>query len=386
MNSFVFDIVLKEEDICNLEKERKILLSGVDQGKKYVFYGKRNTGKTSLVESVVIPYFVKKKSSFALYVDLLGVKDEQDVLKRLARAFEIAFGQAFASKSMFQKMVEVIKGIRPSIQLDNSGNFTLGISESTSNHLPTLSQIFEQIRKLEKNGVKILLVFDEFQDISFLNGFDAIIRNELQHLSKSTSVIVLGSKKHLLTKLFTSSSSALFNWGEPIEIGPINYEIYHKYMQERFKAHNILVEINVAKYIQDLMNRTPEAVNMLCSALIDLTSDVIEKTNHNKKNNYVITMQDVDKALQKLIAARKGKYSEYLSHYTSNQQSVLTTLAKEKEIISPTGKDFLRKTNVSKAAVSKIITKFLDEAILYYTDGHYEFSDPLLRNYLRTYC
>lgn len=53
MKRFIFDSILDEENICNLEKEKHKITKGVDHGLKLLVYGKRNMGKTSLVKNVI---------------------------------------------------------------------------------------------------------------------------------------------------------------------------------------------------------------------------------------------------------------------------------------------------------------------------------------------
>jgi AAA+ ATPase superfamily predicted ATPase len=53
MKRFIFDSILDEENICNLENEKHKIMKGVDSGLKLLVYGKRNTGKTSLIKNVV---------------------------------------------------------------------------------------------------------------------------------------------------------------------------------------------------------------------------------------------------------------------------------------------------------------------------------------------
>jgi AAA+ ATPase superfamily predicted ATPase len=60
LNSFIFDIVLAADDLCNMSMEKKLLSEGLATGRKFLIYGKRNTGKTSLIESVAIEKFKKK--------------------------------------------------------------------------------------------------------------------------------------------------------------------------------------------------------------------------------------------------------------------------------------------------------------------------------------
>src|SRR3989338_9932558 len=89
MKKFLFDVVLDAENICNLQEDRRFLSQQVLAGKRIVFYGRRNTGKTSLVKSIVIPtFFSKHKKGLTVFADLMGVQSMEQISSRLQRALE----------------------------------------------------------------------------------------------------------------------------------------------------------------------------------------------------------------------------------------------------------------------------------------------------------
>ncbi|OFZ81300.1 MAG: hypothetical protein A2583_00170 [Bdellovibrionales bacterium RIFOXYD1_FULL_53_11] len=374
--NFVYDIILSPEDVCNLKKEQSILKKKVLLGGKLLVYGRRNTGKTSLIESIVIPEFNNNlKNCFIFHTDLLGVKDMEDLSLRLFRAFERAFEKAFPKKIIFQKMLDIIKGLRPEIAMDQQGTISVSIGGwSVNSKKPQLEKIFEQLRNLEKAGVNILVVLDEFQDVHFIKGADAMLRNEIQHLSARTSVILLGSKKHILSKIFTSHGSPFFNWGEPVEISQIDYKEYQQYMNERFARKSLKISLENSTYLQNLMQRIPEPINIVCAQILELIDSGQE-----------ISKKHVDEALEQVLSARKGKMEEYLSHFTESEVEVMIAIAKAGKVTQPSGKNFTRQIKASKPAISKIVNNFLNEAVLYKDQEFYELSDPLLTHHIKVY-
>jgi hypothetical protein len=99
----------------------------------------------------------------------------------------------------------------------------------------------------------------------------------------------------------------------------------------------------------------------------------------------VITKNDIHIALGQVLSARKGKMEEYLTHFTDAELEVLIAFAKMGPIEKPSGKNFLQKLNVSKAAVTKIVSKFLNQAILYNENKTFSIADPLLFHHLNVY-
>ena len=108
MSSFSFHVLVDKEDLCNYSKEQAQLLDYVLNGKKVVLIGRRNTGKTSLVRSVIGPDFRKhRKNGLVIYVDFMGVKDIDSIAKRLQVGFEDGFRDSFPKTSRFNRQAKI---------------------------------------------------------------------------------------------------------------------------------------------------------------------------------------------------------------------------------------------------------------------------------------
>ena len=109
MKEFVVDRILNRDDICNLKKTANTLLAGVLAGRNQVFYGRRNTGKTSLIRSVVFPEYRKKhKAGITIFADLIGVRSLDDISQRIM----LGIGQALAEKFPTQSKIKtIVKGL-----------------------------------------------------------------------------------------------------------------------------------------------------------------------------------------------------------------------------------------------------------------------------------
>lgn len=372
MKKFIYDSILEKENICNLKREQNILHKNVKKGKNTVIYGRRNTGKTSLVRNIITPRFrSQNKKSFVYFVDLLGVRDFESIERRIRIAFEESFKESFRNKSVFINMINVIKQLRPTVSFDQSGT-SLGINLVSNHQNKTLQSIFKEIDRISKK-VPTLIIFDEFQDIATIHEAEALFRDSLQNISSSLPIIILGSKKHLLSNIFSNNDSPLFNFGEDLEIGPIAYTEYHKYIADRFEKYDLKISEENSKLIQDMLLRIPEPINMLC--------DFITEIFQSKE----ITADKIQHSLIELIKRRQSRFEEYITKFSKNEEKVLIQLAHDMPVATPSGKSFVAKINVSQGGISNIITKFENDAIIYKTDKGYELADPLLANYLKIY-
>jgi len=375
MKQFIFDSILDEQNICNMEKEKKELEDGVNNGLKLLVYGKRNTGKTSLVKNVVgINWLRKNTSGMLMYVDLMGVNTISQISERMTIAFSDAYNQTFQMKAAFQNMLQIIKGIKPVIELDDKGVPKISFGINADSKIRPFTKIIAQLQNIYDSNIPILLILDEFQDIAGIEEAEALFRNSLQSLNFNIPIVILGSKQHLLTKIFARPEAPFFNWGTHLNIEKIDYAIYQKYMNERFNSFGCTISLESATYLQNVMSRIPEAINRLCFTLVTM-----------QNTNREISIENIDVALLKLISNRRSEPERYLSSFTIAEQKVITVVAYNEPILQPQGKVFVQKIKLSSPGIRKIFIKLENEAIIYKEENGYILADPLLKQHLLKY-
>jgi hypothetical protein len=372
MKRFIFDSILDEENICNLEKEKHKIMKGVDNGLKLLVYGKRNTGKTSLVKNVVAKSWLRRQSSgFFMYVDLMGVKQLSQISERMTIAFSEAYNACFKMKSVFNNMLKIITGIKPSIALDENGYPKLSFDLVGGEKIRPFTAILKQLDLIYESNIPLLLVLDEFQDIALIDEAEALFRNGLEHINSRIPVVILGSKQHLLNRIFARPKAPFFNWGTHVYFGAIEYREYWQYMDERFKQEGLRISFENAVYLQDKMSRMPEAINRLCFALLF----------HNIAKNEIM-QEDIDLGLSKVVSDRRNEPEIYLSGFTASEQKVIINIANKEPVPHPQGKDFIRSINLTAPGIRKIMMKLENEAVVYKEDTGYILADPLLKQHI----
>jgi len=372
MKRFIFDSILDEENICNLEKEKHKIMKGVDNGLKLLVYGKRNMGKTSLLKNVIAKSWLRRQSSgFFMYVDLMGVKQLSQISERMTIAFSEAYNDCFKMESVFNNMLKIITGIRPSIELDEKGYPKLSFNIVGGEKIRPFTDILKQLDLIYASNIPIFLVLDEFQDIALIDEAEALFRNGLEHIDSRIPVVISGSKQHLLNRIFARPKAPFFNWGTHVYFKAINYHEYWQYMDERFQQEGFRISFENAVYLQDKMSRMPEAINRLCFAL--LFHDIPKGE---------ITKEDIDSGLSKIVSDRRNEPEIYLSGFTASEQKVIVNLAKMEPVLHPQGKDFIKSINLTAPGVRKIMMKLEDETVVYKEEAGYILADPLLKQHI----
>ena len=190
-------------------------------------------------------------------------------------------------------------------------------------------------------------------------------------------MVVSGSKKHLLSNIFSPAKAPLAGWGVDVIIPNINSEYYrdcyYKYISSKFDDKKLSLTRESCDILIDLLYNIPEPVNIVCSYILDRS---------DQKD--IITDDKISFFIDETAIARGSRFEEFLAKMTESEQKVLVALAKNWPISSPKSKYFLSKVkDVSPSAVHKIIKRFENSAEIYNFPDGYKLSDSLLARYLQ---
>ncbi len=373
MKRFIFDRLVDRENICDLIREQELLNRYVEQRAHVVVYAPRNYGKTSVVKNIISEEFrCRHKRCFVFFAELMGIRSMNSLEARLRSAFERSFEESFPLRNLLDNARHFISSLRPEISIDpltGSPSLSLGITEQHS--AITIQSLFTHMANILRE-IPGLVVLDEFQDIALIPEASGTMRAAFEEVD-SAPVILMGSKQHLLANLFAKPEAPLAAWGTDLEFSPIPYNQYHKYIVDRFEQNSLDLSLENATYLQDLMQRVPEAVNRLCQQILDLnTGKEIEKS-------------DITAALRELLENRESRYEAYLAQFSPTEERVLIAVAGSSEVKKPQSKTFLARVNLTNRSVAQVFKRLMDRSILEKNINGYRISDPLLAAYLKYY-
>ena len=373
MKHFIFDRLVDRENLCNLIKEKDQLLHYIEDKSNVVVYAPRNFGKTSLLKNVVIEDFRKlHKKSFVFFADLMGVKNLSSIIGRLMNSFERSFNESFPVKNLFENIKTFLFMLKPEVSIDSiTGNpaISLGISPDKKEY--SISYVFHLISEISKK-IPVLIVIDEFQDIVSVDEAQALFRSVFQEMD-DMPVILMGSKRHLLGDIFSLPDAPLYSWGIDIEIPPIPYNEYHIYINDRFSMKDNNLAYDESVYLQNLMHRIPEPVNIICQQIMD-TYD-----------NSEITEDIINNSLKQILNNRESRYETQIQGFSESEEKILTELATIETIEKPQSKVFIAKTGRTSRTIGKVFNKLMQTGIIEKTGTYYRISDPLFMFYLKFY-
>jgi hypothetical protein len=235
--------------------------AGIEEGKYWVVLGSRQTGCTTFLRQIKN----KIKNAHHLYIDFQHCStDEKDFYQCLVEEF--------------------IKGI-PS-ELDKCTPEKWKDIDSASKFLKFLEKF-----KPQKNIDKILLLFDEVEDIPalhvFLHIWEETYNSEIDALKKYVVVIADSNELESLTVKKTS----FFNIAYKLYMRDFSPEESRQLIEKPFVQLNIKIDSTAIEKLLSRVNGHPQLQQHLCSLLVD-------RANRESRR---IMEKDIDEALKTLL-------------------------------------------------------------------------------------
>jgi len=371
-NDFLYNTVLQSRQYCGRNSKIAELEKLVMEGKKIVVYAPRRYGKTSLCQNIIKERFVKNtKSPLPIYCDFMDVNSLEDINDRLGDAIALSFNHFFPVKSTLKSLFSLIKNASFSINSNAlTGEMDVQFVPGSSDKLK-LEKNLSLLLTLSKK-YNLLLIFDEFQDLYYVNTALAKMRSQLQQLQK-TPIIMLWSKKKLLSEIFAHNNSPFFNFATEYTLPPVDIADWVPYFNKRFKSVNLTIDKETLKELSLLCCHVPNSICEIGAAL------------KVRLKNKAITVADVLETILEIVNQRQQSYRFQLSPLSSNEKKFLRIMSEKAFVSSFLNKDFIASLRLSASGTKKIGERLLKIGMIDEEEGlGLRISNPLLRYFLMT--
>ena len=167
----------------------------------------------------------KNKNFIPVYLDIMATTCLKDFSEMFGKAVLSAIGR---NEAMMKKVLKRLSALRLKLTIDHlTGEPSLSFDVNNNREAElSLETIF---RYLADQPHRIAIAIDEFQQITNYpeKNLEAILRTHLQTVN-NVSIIFSGSRKHILTDIFSSPDRPFYNITEMMEITTIVSEtIWH---------------------------------------------------------------------------------------------------------------------------------------------------------------
>jgi hypothetical protein len=103
--------------------------------------------------------------------------------------------------------------------------------------LPALHALLDLPRAAAEPGRRVLVSFDEFQDLDRVSGAVELVRSHIQHHGEVAGYCFAGSAPGMMRALFGQRSQPLYAQAVPVEHGPLSDADAGEYITARFAEH-----------------------------------------------------------------------------------------------------------------------------------------------------
>jgi hypothetical protein len=364
-NPFYYGGAITDEHFCNRTSEIKELQEDIYSGLNTLIYAPRRFGKTSFVLKT-LQSLPKQKIKY-LFLDLMYISTLDEFINKYFNAL------ASSLQEPTDKVINFFKSIiklRPNINVnfDSMGNPSFSLSLNNEDKIKTLEDVLNIPLSFAKDNTKVVIVFDEFQELVNLD-LEAKLRSVIQHHANKVSYIFMGSKKSLLHQMFLNKTRAFYKSVKHFKIKEINKQEWDKFIKKRFEDTNKTIDTKYINMILDITKGFPYYTQQFAYEIWSLTQKKVD-------NDKII------KSLNNIISREEDLFALEWDNLTPNQKKAI------KIILNKDGKNIydeqqLALYQIKIGSIQTALKGLLQKDIVDKISNKYYFQDPLFEYWLK---
>jgi hypothetical protein len=317
-NPFRFGSVVRGDSFTDREREAAELRRDLDAGQDVVLLAPRRFGKTSLAEQVIAS--ARADGHRIGYVDLDRVASKEQLADALAATAyaEIDTGPGGLAERA-RAFAERLR-IRPRVQLEPDGvSFSFEPAVASTDIDETVDELLGLAGSVQtQRGEPVAWVFDEFQEITRLDAHYPRRWRAVFQRQPDVAHVYLGSKRHVLARLFTEENEPFYRAAKVGELGPIPVEEFAAFLRERFAAGGKTIGDRAVEALLELTNGAPYTTQALAYFVWDETPP-----------RGTADLAVFERGLERTLDAETSHYSTLWETLTTHQRTLLQALAAE---------------------------------------------------------
>lgn len=369
-NPFVYGKEVSRDNFCNRKAEIKELCRDAENSQNVIIFSQRRFGKTSLIKEVF--RICNKKGIVTIYVDLYPALCEEDFISIYAKAIaETLHGPL---KKRFKDVQKFFRSLRPSFKVDNAGEISYSFTIDKRDIQPSLQDAIESVQRYASaKNKRIAVCFDEFQQVALFktDKLEKTFRSSFQK-HKNISYIFMGSKKHLIQKIFNNPHRPFYRSGKSFPLSKIKQDELEKFIADKFQRTKRVITSELIKNLIEICETHPYYVQYLSHILWEKTAD--------KKK---ITENDLKESLDLLLKRESSTYEAALDGLTLKQKQILIVLSKASSEDKIFSGEFLRHYNLDSASsVQRTLASLTDKDLIDKEKRSYTILDVFFKKWL----
>jgi len=225
----------------------------------------------------------------------------------------------------------------------------------------------------ERDGKRMVMVFDEFQDAGQIGGLDIykVMRSHFQH-QKKVSYFFLGSKESMMQSLFAGKKHAFYRFATVLPIQQILEEDWMSYITRKFNERGIEVSSDyVLKEIVQLAGGHPQDTMLICAEAYY----TLLEANEKKLSSEIVRI-----AYERALITLTSVFDEILDEV--GKKPLVREVLRRLAIGEVVYKEMNNPNNIKRAIDMLSMSAIIEKE----GRGKYRFVEPMLKEYiLRNY-
>lgn len=369
LNPFIVGRYISSDYFCDRKNETAFLIKQIENGRNVALISPRRMGKTGLIHHTFHQTELNKQF-YTFFVDIYATTSLSELVYLLGKAIYDELKPK--GKVWTERFFQIITSLRMGFKLDAmSGEPSFDISlGDIQTPQTTLDEIFAYLETADK---PCIVAIDEFQQISNYEekNVEAMLRTKIQQC-KQTMFIFAGSKRHLMSNMFNSSSKPFYQSAISMGLDPIPLDTYTEFASHLFELRGKHVSKELTAKVYQQFNGCTWFVQMMMNELFALTG-------HDE-------LCDIDKletAEQNVIMTQESSYKDLLAHLAPKQKLILQAIAREGTAKNVTSSAFIKRHNLpSASSVQSAIKGLLKNDIITQEDDGYRIYDYFFAHWL----
>ena len=371
-NPFQYGNVVGGDAFCNRTDELHDLQRACENGEKLFVYSERRLGKTSLVQTALDR--LPRKKFVAAYVDLWPTDSEASFVTATAKAISLAVTST--PKQILDGAKKMFSHLVPSVTLDEEGKPTVRFGAVTPRQPEVeLEEVLGAPAVIAAQGKrKVVIVFDEIQRILEYESdlTERKLRSVIQHQA-DVCYLFLGSRKHLIQKMFLDKSRPLYRSAGHYPLGPIALQHWSGFIRERFQSANKTIDKEAIGEVFRLAEGHPFYMQLLCHVLWELSEPNVE-----------VTKELIQTALRIVLDRESHAYMMLWDSLTTNQGRFLRGIAFEPHGVKPFSSAFTQRYGLRSASnAQRASKKLVERDVIDPENGSFVIVDRFFRLWIR---
>ena len=303
-----------DREAIKRELHRKLM----DGSSNVVLFAPRRYGKTSLVMRVLEELSVKDGIK-GMCFDMTRVTS----LGRLCETYVNAvYAMVGGRRELMHLLTEYLASFRPELSVGIGGAVRIRLDLAAGLTETSIAEALDLPERLshEMGDIPLVVAFDEFQEVAGLSkefALEKIFRSCIQ-AHQNVRYVFLGSKTHLMKRMFADASRPFYNSAIPLPLGKPPEDESREFLSSRFRDAGIALGSAELEGILSASENIPYYLQELASAVFETV--LPEKT---------VTAGHLAQAIEDIVAKNAELYIERLAGLSEAKRAILLALATE---------------------------------------------------------